>query len=118
MPNLTLVGSTKSTTAWNEELTKLMGYNGSIQATPLETTLDEHRMSLFEARSIIDSVAHAIEREFGQDCPADRPEFPRALRIASRMLDNVAGGLEAGTLEDRALEIARASAAKEGVNDG
>lgn len=107
MSNLTIVSSSKKPTS--AELTKLMGYSGSIQCTPLDTALDELRVALFEANSIIECVAHAIEREFGQDCPADRPEFPRALRTASRMLDSVAGGLEAGTLEDRGLAIARAS---------
>jgi hypothetical protein len=110
MVNLTIVGSS---VASGDDLTKLMGYAGSIQCTPLDTALEELRMALFEANSIIDSVAHAIEREFGQDCPAGRPEFPRALRTASRMIDHVAGALDAGTLEDRGLEIARANADKE-----
>jgi hypothetical protein len=110
MPKLTIVGGDPPSTDPVSELTKLMGYDGSIQGTPLESALDEHRTSLFEAASIIESVAHAIEREFGQDCPVARPEFPRALRVASRMLDSVAGGLEAGTLEDRGLAIARENA--------
>jgi hypothetical protein len=93
-----------------DELSKLTGYDGSIQGTPLESALDEHRTALFEAQSIVASVAHAIEREFGQDTPAGCPEFPRALRIVSRMLDDVAGGLEAGTLEDRGIAIARENA--------
>ena len=101
--NVTPIGRT-------DDLTKLSGYEGSIQGTTLDTALEELRTALFEAKSIIDSVAHAIEREFGHDCPAGRPEFPRALRTAGRMLDTVADGMEAGTLEDRGLEIARADA--------
>jgi hypothetical protein len=91
------------------ELTRLSGYDGSIQGTPLEKALDERRIEIWEAQSIIESVAHAIEREFGQDWPAGRPNFPLALRAAGRILEKASGDLEAGTLEDRGLEIARAA---------
>ena len=99
-----------------DELTKLSGYDGSIQGTPLQTALDERRVEIWEAQAIIESVAHALEREFGQDWPAGRPNFPMALRAASRILEKTSGDLDAGTLEDRGLEIARA--AREEVGHG
>jgi hypothetical protein len=92
-----------------DELTKLMGYDGSIQCTPIETALDERRQEIWEAQSIITCVAHALEREFGTDWPVDRPNYPMALRTANRILEKASGDLEAGTLEDRGIEIAGAA---------
>ena len=108
MAKLTIVGPSDSNSA--AELTKPIENVASIEGTSFELALDEQRESLFEATSIIDCVAHAIEREFGQDCPAGRPEFPRALRTAGRMLDRIASGLEACTLEERSKAIAREEA--------
>jgi hypothetical protein len=90
------------------DLDKLSGYSGSIQGTPLETALDEQREALWLARSIVDTTTGSLEREFGKDWPAKLPEFPRALREVSRLVNTIAGNLESAVLEDRALEIGRA----------
>jgi hypothetical protein len=57
-------------------------------------------------QAIVDVTAEALNRHFG-DWPAGVPNFPKALEQTSRMIDVVTDALDAGTLEDRALEIAR-----------
>ena len=99
-----------------EDLNRLLGYTGTIQGTPLDTALDEQREALWLARSIVDTVAPALVRLFGDDgdwC-AKFPEFPRVLREASRIIGNAANDLESGVLEDRALAIARAAEVSHG----
>lgn len=95
-------------TSTSAELDKLTGYKGSIQGTSLERALDEQRTGLFLAGAMVDTVRSTLEQEFGHDWPAKYPEFPRVLREVSRIIDDTAGNLEAGVLEDRALEMARA----------
>lgn len=93
-----------------EDLDRLSGYTGSIQGTPLDTALDEQREALWLAQSLIDTLAPALIRVFGDDgdWQAKFPEFPRVLRESSRIIRNAADNLKSGILEDRALAIARA----------
>ena len=90
------------------DLDRLAGYTGTIQGTPLDTAIDDQRSRLWAAQSIVDMVIGSLQNHFDEAWPADIPDFPRALREASRVIGEVAGDLEAGVLEDRALEIARA----------
>ena len=103
---------TRNDSSTAEELDQLTGYSGSIQGTPLDSALDEQREALWGAQAIIDMAAAALERHFGTDWPCDVPHYSMALRNASETIDQVAGALEAGVLEDRALAIARRSSAE------
>jgi hypothetical protein len=85
----------------------------AIAGTPLEIALDDQRTQLFLAHAMVDTVSSALEQEFGEDWPAKYPEFPRVLREVSRIINDVAGNLEAGPLEDRAHAIARAESSGE-----
>lgn len=85
---------------------KLLGYCGTIGNGPVEEALDEQRAKLFEAHAIIETVGQGILQHFGGNCPAGVPDFERALRVAARMINEIAGALEAGTLEDHATNMA------------
>jgi len=90
---------------------RLLKYIATIQDSPFDTALDEQREALWLAQSIVDTVAPALIKVFGDDgdwC-AKYPEFPRVLAEASRLIAKVADDLESGILEDRALAIARAA---------
>jgi hypothetical protein len=71
----------------------------------IELALDEQRDRLWEVMAIVGSVAAALQAHFG-DWPADIPEFPRALRLAARMVDSVGGKLEMGSIEERVKQLA------------
>jgi hypothetical protein len=96
-----------------DDLDNLSGYRGSIQGTALDEALDEHRFALWDAVAVIDSVRLALSQHFGRDWRAGVPNFERVLFMASRAVKDSADNLEAGTLEDRALEIARAKQSKQ-----
>lgn len=96
---------------------QLGGYEGSIQGTTVERALDEQREALWLAQSIVDSIAGSLNNMFGKDWPAKFPDWPRALRGVSRMVDTATGAMEAGVLEDRAVELAGANLAAERPQD-
>jgi hypothetical protein len=89
----------------------LLGYSGSIGGTPVEEALEEQRNALFGAQAIIKMAAAALQHHFGGDWPAGVPMFSLALENVAKTLDDVAGALEAYSLEERALEIASAKSA-------
>lgn len=91
------------------KLDQLLGYAGTIQGTPLDDALDEQREALWLAQSMVDTVAAALIRVFGDDGDWKEmyPDFPRLLDQTSLVIANAATNLEAGYLEDRALAIAR-----------
>lgn len=92
-----------------EDLDRRTGYSGTIQGGTLDEALDEQRAVLWDAQAIIETVAQALERQFGRDWPAgDMPIYPRVLRRAAALIDEATGALEAGVLEDRAIAISRA----------
>jgi len=82
------------------DLDRLTGYSGSIQGTPLDEALDEQRVVLIGAQGIL---KHALE--LIGDCSA---YGSIAIRGALKSIEAVTAALDAGTLEDRALAIARA----------
>jgi hypothetical protein len=94
-----------------EELEKLLGYQGSIQCTPLQTALDEQQAALYEAQAVIEVAATALNMKLVElGVPEEwRPQL--ALDAAAKMIGNVAEAIEAGRLEDRAIAIARKAAA-------
>lgn len=100
------ISGRRPTASSAEELTKLMGYDGSIQCTPLETALDEQRTALRRAHANVQIVIDWIGREHGGHCPM-------ALRRAARIIKKASEALEAGVLEDRGIAIARERVAEE-----
>jgi len=94
------------------DLDKLMGYQGTIQGTPLDEALEEQRMALWEAQAIVDLAVVALEQQLAPDggWPSRFANFPMALRQVSATMEEIATNLEGGTLEDRGLEIAGADA--------
>jgi len=100
------------------ELDKLMGYQGSIQGTPVDEAIEEQRMALWQAQAIVDLAIGALEQQFAPNggWPSSFANFPMALRQVSATIEDVTSALEGGTLEDRGLEIARAYAAAASKN--
>jgi hypothetical protein len=88
-----------------EVLDQLSGYSGSIAGTPVDEALDELRDRIFDAQSIVEIASRALQ-DLSED--GKEPGYTRALGNVRKSLDEIAAGLEAGTLEDRALAIARA----------
>ena len=94
-----------------QSIDELKGYTGSIQGRPIEEALDEHRLALWEAKAILETVSAALEKQFGESWPAGIIQFPLALQRVCRVIDDTTDGLEASVLEERALSIARSKAA-------
>lgn len=97
-----------------DDLDRLLGYIGSIKGTPLEDALDEQRRELGDAQAIVEMCLGALKERFG-DWPADQPQYNRALGRVVKILGDAADALEASTLEDRALAIAREKESKKEV---
>lgn len=71
----------------------------------IDRALDEQNQRLFSAQAIIESVAEALHQRFGGDWPRDIPEYPRALRNASAMIQEAYANLEMMCLDQRAQQL-------------